>query len=217
MSSTSDAVVSGVSPLDLVFDVLKQRLPAPRFDDARAFAAEFFRRTPEEELSTRPAEAWAGLVIGFLDFARTRSGEAPLVRVYNPTLAEHGWESPHTVLQIVNDDMPFLVDSVSMALAQCDAAVGEVVNIGSNYEISIGDTVRLILELMDADVEVQQEDERLRPPQSEVFRLWCDNRKIDRLTGFRPRVDLREGLRRTIAWFTDPANLQRYKPHQYNV
>ena len=123
MSSTSDAVVSGVSPLDLVFDVLKQRLPAPRFDDARAFAAEFFRRTPEEELSTRPAEAWAGLVIGFLDFARTRSGEAPLVRVYNPTLAEHGWESPHTVLQIVNDDMPFLVDSVSMALAQCDVQV----------------------------------------------------------------------------------------------
>ncbi|TSE37308.1 dTDP-glucose 4,6-dehydratase [Tepidimonas fonticaldi] len=104
-----------------------------------------------------------------------------------------------------------------LALAQCDAAVGEVVNIGSNYEISIGDTVRLILELMGADVEVQQEDERLRPPQSEVFRLWCDNRKIERLTGYRPRVDLREGLRRTIAWFTDPANLQRYKPHRYNV
>ncbi|TSE26339.1 dTDP-glucose 4,6-dehydratase [Tepidimonas sediminis] len=104
-----------------------------------------------------------------------------------------------------------------LALAQCDAAVGEVVNIGSNYEISIGDTVRLILELMGAEVEVQQEDERLRPPQSEVFRLWCDNRKIERLTGFRPRVDLREGLQRTIAWFTDPVNLQRYKPHQYNV
>ena len=104
-----------------------------------------------------------------------------------------------------------------LALAECDAAVGEVVNIGSNHEISIGDTVKLILELMDADVDVQQEDERLRPPQSEVFRLWCDNRKIERLTGFRPRVDLRQGLRRTIDWFTDPANLQRYKPHQYNV
>lgn len=104
-----------------------------------------------------------------------------------------------------------------LALAACEAAIGEVVNIGSNYEISIGETVQLILELMDADVEVQQDDERLRPPQSEVYRLWCDNRKIERLTGFRPRIDLHEGLRRTIAWFTDPAHLQRYKPQQYNV
>lgn len=104
-----------------------------------------------------------------------------------------------------------------LALAECDAAVGEVVNIGSNSEISIGDTVKLIAELMGRDIEVKQDEQRLRPAGSEVYRLWCDNRKIERLTGFRPQVSLREGLTRTIAWFSDPDNLRRYKPHRYNV
>jgi len=104
-----------------------------------------------------------------------------------------------------------------LALAQCDAAVGQVVNIGSNFEISIADTVALIAELMGAKVEVVQDERRLRPAQSEVFRLWCDNRKIERLTGFKPQVPLREGLRRTIDWFTNPANLRRYKTDAYNV
>lgn len=104
-----------------------------------------------------------------------------------------------------------------LALAECDAAVGEVVNIGSNSEISVGDTVKLIAELMGREIEVTQDEQRLRPAGSEVFRLWCDNRKIERLTGFQPQVSLREGLKRTIAWFTDPDNLRRYKPHRYNV
>jgi NAD dependent epimerase/dehydratase len=104
-----------------------------------------------------------------------------------------------------------------LALAECAAAVGEVVNIGSNSEISIGDTVRLIRELMGSDIEVAQDEQRLRPPQSEVFRLWCDNRKIERLTGFRSQVCLREGLQRTIDWFTNPDNLRRYKVDRYNV
>ena len=104
-----------------------------------------------------------------------------------------------------------------VALAECEAAVGEVVNIGSNYEISIGDTVALIRELMGSDIEVIQDEQRLRPQNSEVFRLWCDNAKIDRLAGFKPKVDLREGLSRTIDWFGNPANLRRYKAGIYNV
>ncbi|MEW6693637.1 dTDP-glucose 4,6-dehydratase [Tepidimonas thermarum] len=104
-----------------------------------------------------------------------------------------------------------------IALAECPGAVGEVVNIGSNTEISIGETVHLIRELMGSDIEIAQDERRLRPSQSEVYRLWCDNRKIVRLTGFTPRVSLREGLIRTIAWFRDENNLRRYKVELYNV
>jgi len=116
-------------------------------------------------------------------------------------------------------DFNFVEDTCRglVALAECEAAIGEVVNIGSNFEISIGDTVRLIGELMGSDIEVVQDAQRLRPAASEVLRLWCDNRKIERLTGFRPQVTLREGLKRTIEWFSDPSHLRRYKVDRYNV
>lgn len=104
-----------------------------------------------------------------------------------------------------------------IALAESPATIGEVVNIGSNYEISVGDTVSLIRELMNSDVEIIQDDQRLRPENSEVFRLWCDNRKLVELTGFKPQVDIREGLSRTIEWFTNPDNLRHYKTDIYNV
>lgn len=104
-----------------------------------------------------------------------------------------------------------------IALAESDATVGEVVNIGSNFEISIGDTLHLIRELMGSDIEVVHDDQRVRPANSEVFRLWCDNSKIHTLTGFKPEVDIRQGLARTIDWFTNPDNLRRYKTDIYNV
>lgn len=104
-----------------------------------------------------------------------------------------------------------------VALAECDAAVGEVVNIGSNYEVSIGDTARLIAELMGASVEFVCDPQRMRPAASEVQRLWCDNRKIERLTGFKPAIALREGLQRTIAWFTQPEYLRHYRADHYHV
>ncbi len=102
-------------------------------------------------------------------------------------------------------------------LARCDAAVGEVVNIGSNFEISIQDTLSLIREIMGSDVEFLLDDQRIRPEKSEVFRLWCDNTKINSLTGFKPECDIREGLRKTIDWFTREENMARYKAHIYNV
>ena len=104
-----------------------------------------------------------------------------------------------------------------LALARCDGAVGETVNIGSNYEISIGDTLALIRELMGSDVELIQDAQRLRPERSEVFRLWCDNRKMRELTGFQPVHDLRSGLRATIGWFLAPGNLAKYKTDIYNI
>lgn len=108
-----------------------------------------------------------------------------------------------------------------IALANCDNAIGEVVNIGSNREISIGDTVKLIVDLMsDAGhegVEIATDEQRIRPKNSEVFRLWCDNTRIRELTGFEPTFSLEDGMRQTIAWFSDAANLQRYKADLYNV
>jgi NAD dependent epimerase/dehydratase len=104
-----------------------------------------------------------------------------------------------------------------IALAKCDEAIGQTVNIGSNFEISIGETLNLIKELMDSDVEFIIDKDRLRPSKSEVFRLWCDNSKIEKLTGFKPQVDIREGLQRTIDWIVEPHNLKNYKSEIYNV
>ena len=104
-----------------------------------------------------------------------------------------------------------------IALAECEKAVGETVNIGSNQEISIGDTVALIKELTGSGVNIETDDARIRPSASEVERLWCDNTRIRNLTGYTPQVDLREGLARTIAWFGKAENLRRYKSDIYNL
>ncbi|MBS9761736.1 MULTISPECIES: NAD-dependent 4,6-dehydratase LegB [Pseudomonas] len=104
-----------------------------------------------------------------------------------------------------------------LELAQCEKAVGETVNIGSNYEISVGDTLELIRELMHSDVKFITDEQRFRPGKSEVFRLWCDNAKIRNLTGFEPSFSIRQGLQETIDWFTKPENLAKYKADLYNV
>ncbi|MGY6563460.1 MAG: NAD-dependent 4,6-dehydratase LegB [Halomonadaceae bacterium] len=104
-----------------------------------------------------------------------------------------------------------------LALANCEAAVGQTVNIASNYEISIGDTLNVIRELMGSDVEFITDEQRLRPGKSEVFRLWGDNTRIRELTGFTPQHDIRAGLQKTIDWFTQPDNLAKYKADLYNV
>lgn len=102
-------------------------------------------------------------------------------------------------------------------LALYDKAIGEVVNIGSNSEISILDTLKLIKEIMHSDVEFITEEQRIRPEKSEVFRLWCDNSKIKQLTGFEPKYSLLQGLEKTVAWFKKQENLAKYKPGLYNV
>jgi len=104
-----------------------------------------------------------------------------------------------------------------LQLAGCDEALGEVVNIGSNSEISILDTMNLIKEIMGSEVQFITEDQRLRPEKSEVFRLWCDNTKIRELTGWEPKYTLRQGLEKTVEWFSDPRNRAKYKAGIYNI
>ena len=104
-----------------------------------------------------------------------------------------------------------------LQLAKCDKAIGETVNIGSNFEISVGDTLNLIKDIMKSDVKFTTDEMRIRPEKSEVFRLWCDNTKIHSLTGFKPKYTIKQGLEKTIEWFRNPTNLSKYKSDIYNV
>lgn len=120
-------------------------------------------------------------------------------------------------------DFSFVDDTVDafVRVAASDAAVGEVINVGSGFEISIGDTAKLIAELMGRDVDIRIDEQRLRPDGSEVERLWADTGKAERLLGRKPAEDpfdgLRTGLRKTIEWFTRPENLAGYRPHRYHL
>ena len=104
-----------------------------------------------------------------------------------------------------------------IALAEEDKTIGEIINIGSNFEISIADTLNIIKELMQSDVKFIIDERRKRPKKSEVFRLWCDNSKIEKLTGFKSKVDINQGLQKTIDWITQPKYLKTYKSEIYNV
>ncbi len=104
-----------------------------------------------------------------------------------------------------------------IALAENEESVGQTVNIGSNREISIKDIAIMIKTLMNREVKLITEQERIRPGSSEVFRLRCDNGKLKRLTGFEPHYSLEEGLKETIQWFTRPSNLAKFKVDIYHV
>ncbi|XOV68973.1 MAG: NAD-dependent 4,6-dehydratase LegB [Fluviicola sp.] len=104
-----------------------------------------------------------------------------------------------------------------IALAESDEAIGKEVNIASNSEISMEATLNMIAEIMKSDVEFIQDEQRLRPAKSEVFRLYGDNTLIKSLTSFNSVISLEEGLTKTVDWFTKSENLARYKATIYNV
>jgi len=102
-------------------------------------------------------------------------------------------------------------------LGNSDKVSGEIVNIGSNYEISVIDTLNKIRDIMGSDAQIICDENRIRPKNSEVFRLWCDNTKIHELTGFTPGHTIDAGLKKTIDWFVNSGNLKKYKAGIYNV
>ncbi len=116
-------------------------------------------------------------------------------------------------------DFNYVLDTCKgfIDLAESEMTIGEVINIGSGYEISVGDTLKIIKEIMNSDVEFITDQQRLRPEQSEVFRLCCDNTKIHKLTNFVPAYSLKNGLKETIDWFTNSDNMSHYKVDIYNV
>ena len=114
-------------------------------------------------------------------------------------------------------DMNFVDNTVDgfLAVASHPAAVGQVINVGSGREIGIGDLARLIVRLVGSDSEVVEDNQRIRPANSEVERLLCDHAKATELLGWTPRVGLEEGLQRSIDWFR--SHLDRYKTDIYNI
>lgn len=116
-------------------------------------------------------------------------------------------------------DLNFVLDTCRgfVAIANTDATIGHEINIASNSEISMGDTLDLIISLMGKDVDVITDKERIRPQKSEVFRLFGDNQLIKDFTGWKPQFSLEEGLNITIDWFSNPQNLSKYKAGIYNL
>ena len=120
-------------------------------------------------------------------------------------------------------DFNFVKDTVAgfIAALESDKGSGEVINFGSNFEISVGDTASLIAEAMNADIELLTDEARLRPTHSEVERLWADNSKARKLFGWVPNYAGREGFKRglteTAEWFANAENLRKYKVEIYNI
>lgn len=120
-------------------------------------------------------------------------------------------------------DFNYVADTVAgfLAALKSDQVIGEVINLGSNFEISVGDTVRTIAELMETEIEIITDDQRLRPAKSEVERLWADNSKARELLSWTPRYGgpqgFRDGLRKTISWFVSNSHLFGRKSNLYNV
>jgi dTDP-glucose 4,6-dehydratase len=143
---------------------------------------------------------------------------------------------PTAITQVSNDcekiklgslhptrDFTFVKDTVKAfaAIAESDRSVGEVINAGSNFEISMLDTVKMIAELMGVDIDIVEDEQRIRPLNSEVERLWADNSKAFRLTNWQPEYvgmpGFKRGLQETIDWFLQSENKKLYKPMIYNV
>ncbi len=104
-----------------------------------------------------------------------------------------------------------------LSLALSHTTSGKVVNIGSNSEISIGDTFSLIKKIMNSDARALVDVQRIRPEKSEVQRLWCDNSLIKALTDYSPETSIEQGLKKTVDWFVNSENLKKYKAGIYNV
>jgi NAD dependent epimerase/dehydratase len=120
-------------------------------------------------------------------------------------------------------DFNYVSDTVTGFLAALDSerSVGEVINLGSNYEISIGDTARSIANVMQVEIEIVTDDQRLRPEKSEVERLWAANDKARELLHWQPRygglAGFRRGLAETVEWFSNSAHLKSYRSDVYNL
>jgi len=116
-------------------------------------------------------------------------------------------------------DLNFVIDTCRgfLELAKESKSIGEVINIGSNFEISVGEVAKIIKKEMGSSIEIISDKSRIRPEKSEVMRLWCDNTKIHKLTGFKPDYNIHTGLKKTISWFLQPENLSKYKADIYNV
>ena len=120
-------------------------------------------------------------------------------------------------------DFNYVTDTVAgfIAALESDRGIGEVINLGSNFEISIGETAHVIAETMGSSIEIITDEQRLRPEKSEVERLCASNSKARELLGWQPQYGGQDGfmlgIKKTVAWFREPSNLAAYKANTYNI
>lgn len=139
---------------------------------------------------------------------------------------------PTIISQLLNDyneinlgdltptrDLVYVKDTARgfVEISLCDKLIGHDVNIATHNEISIGDLANELIAQINPTATIKQEQERMRPEKSEVFRLFGDNTKLKEFTGWAPETTLSEGLKQTIEWFKDPENLKNYKANIYNI
>ncbi len=162
----------------------------------------------------------------FNKFGPRQSARAVIPTIINQLAAHDPADGPAVIrlgATAPTRDFTYVGDTVRGFLAAADtpAAMGEVINLGTNFEISVGDTARAIAKEIGVEIQIETEDQRLRPDASEVERLWCDNNKAAAVIGWQPTHTGLEGFRRglaaTIEWFAAPANRAGYKAHLYNV
>ena len=146
-------------------------------------------------------------------------GPRQSARAVIPTIITQALTQPEIQLGNLTPrrDLNYVADTVEgfIRMAECPAAIGQVINIGSGREISIGDLAHTILELVGRDKPILCDEQRVRPAPSEVERLCADNRRAQALLGWQPHYTLHDGLARTIAWVEE--NLVRYRPGTYTV
>lgn len=120
-------------------------------------------------------------------------------------------------------DFNYVKDTVQgfISVMESEHSIGEIINIGSNYEVSIGETAEMISDILGVHLTIETDEQRLRPEKSEVERLWADNSKAQELLNWSPQYGGKEGFRKgleeTIEWFTNSKNLAQYKADVYNI
>lgn len=174
---------------------------------ADRLAESFFRSFETPVIIARP----------FNTYGPRQSARAVIPTVITQLLS--GATSLHLGSLSPTRDFNFVIDTVNgfIALAECDAAVGEEVNIATGVEHTIADVANFLISEINPEAKIVTDEQRMRPDASEVFRLMGDNKKITTLTDWRPTHDLNDGLRATVDWFRLSENLSRYKAWIYNL
>lgn len=146
-------------------------------------------------------------------------GPRQSARAVIPAIISQALSKEHVYLGSLHPtrDYTYIDDMVEafIKIAESSSSVGDVINIGSNFEISIGDIAKKVISIIGKDKEVLVDPKRIRPQKSEVERLWCDNTKARQLLEWEPKIGFDEGLKMTVAWISD--NISLYKPEFYNV
>ena len=198
--------------------------------------AQFVPITEEHPINPQSPYAATKASADFLALTFFRSFQTPVVVVrpfntYGPRQSARAI-IPTIITQLINGnghvtlgsvtptrDLNFVKDTASgfIHAAKSDVALGEVINLGSNFEISVGDLANKIASLMGKEIDIDCAEERMRPEKSEVERLWAENQKANSLLGWSPSYDLESGLKETISWFSRPENMELFKTGIYTI